>query len=414
MQLFRNIVNRTAILGLGFFVVLIIPLIVFMNALTNQTTVKQWLVDAEVYPLATEQIYQEAREEATKSQQNVKQLRKNGFFNEEQLFETISTVLDETFIQEQSERVIDGIYGWLEGKTPAPEYTVSLKEKWPETSQALKDELLAQYELLPLCGLGQTLPPKTDISKVVCRIPGRDVTPQINAFIDSFVKQDNQIATGEWKGSDLLASESNPNGLQQADLDKARSAYTALSVLPLVSIVAAVIGVIIIVATAKTWRSGLKVVGGTFVVAGILLGLYALVLGSLDIVGMVFKQGVDSDSVSDISKTILASLIETAFGTVSATSMKIAGIVIAVGLLPALVLWLLSFRGRNTHAVENTNPMSAPSVDGNPSVIVPPTSPSTPLPPPIAPPAQPGAVIPPKPPTPSVDGVAQKPRKRIQ
>lgn len=412
MQVFRNIVNKLSLFALIFLIVFGTPFFIFLHSLENKETVKEWLVDAEVYPLVTKQIYEAARQEAVKSQKSVETIKNNSFFDENKIFQSVSTVLDETFMQEQVEGVLDGVYAWLEGKTEVPQYTISLKEKWPETARAIEAELKQQYQALPVCEVGQSLPKQTDISKITCQVPGRSVDKQITAFVQSFEAQKNQIATGEWSGSAIVASDANQGGLQQADLKRAQTAYSVIAVLPIVAIVIAVILSLIFLFTAVTKRSGFKVLAVTFVVSAILLSLYALVLSQLDIVGFFYNAERASDSVADTSKTVIASLLETAFATVSSKSYQIAAGFAGLGLSIAAIMWLLDRRGLHTHQVENPNPTLAPQTQ-TPPPVTPQATTTVPgeipnIPAPTAP--QPKPETKPQ----SVEGVAAKPRRKIQ
>lgn len=116
---------------------------------------------------------------------------------------TAEKAFNPTVLQGASESFIQGIYGWLQGKTTEPQFTIDLTAPKATLIQGVTDYAKKRADSLPVCTLQQLrlLNPNMDLLSLPCRPPGTN-TQQV---ADQFSKQfqdgadflDNPVITND-------------------------------------------------------------------------------------------------------------------------------------------------------------------------------------------------------------------------
>lgn len=93
------------------------------------------------------------------------------------------------FLQTTTEKILDGTYNWLSGKTSKPDFVIDYKPQKLKFAEAMGDYAVAKFSVLPLCSRAQLLAlgPSVDAFKATCRPANFDVLPQRRAIIDSLM-----------------------------------------------------------------------------------------------------------------------------------------------------------------------------------------------------------------------------------
>ncbi len=97
------------------------------SLITDRNTVKAWLNDSDTYVHIEENMLNLIEiEDENGNKQTLQESLDIGGLDGDVIVAVISDSYNAEFLQSAFERVIDGTYDWLEGKTPQPEFEVSL------------------------------------------------------------------------------------------------------------------------------------------------------------------------------------------------------------------------------------------------------------------------------------------------
>jgi hypothetical protein len=101
---------------------------------------------------------------------------------------TAEKAFNPTVIQSASENFIQGIYGWLQGKTTEPEFTIDLTGPRATLIQGVTDYAKKRADSLPVCTLQQLrlLSPNMDLLSLPCRPPGINTQQVADEFSQQF------------------------------------------------------------------------------------------------------------------------------------------------------------------------------------------------------------------------------------
>ncbi len=98
-------------------------------------------------------------------------------FKDPAVQQAAKTAITPTFLQRSSESIIDGIYGWLQGKTPQPTFTIDASEVKDQFIKAAGDYAVNRAKSLPTCTVAQLRQMGTDIDPLTatCVPPGYNI-----------------------------------------------------------------------------------------------------------------------------------------------------------------------------------------------------------------------------------------------
>lgn len=354
MPIFKKIIHRVNLVWIVLMIVIGLPVMVVISAITNGGTVKGWLVEADAYGLTVDGI-KEAAQDKLFDEKTSAEINKNPLIDERSIFESVASVLNKDFLKSESEGVIDGWYGFLNSDTDKPVYTFSLAKKWPEVKQAIADRTRQAYDNLPECAAGAKIP--TSIDKITCKVPGYTPDAQIQSFVDSFEKQeDNVLVTGVWTGDDVIAkSADDEEGIQPEALPNIQKGFGFIKVQPVVWAFFFVLAIVVHFITARYWNYGIRNLGIALAIGGALLSLLSWPAAA-KIESVEFSTNGEAATVADKATEALFKTIGSDLG---ASNLHWGLTFLGVGLFLALFAWLLTMRGKNVHTVDNTNPLAS-------------------------------------------------------
>lgn len=264
--------------------------------------------------------------------------------------------LSPTFIQSNSEKVIDSTFVWLEGKTDKPDFVLDFTEIKANFVKEAAKNLEKHVANLPACKSGQK-PPK-DVLAATCVPAGYNVEKEVNKLIKE-VTSDQEFLKDPVVTADTLQSEQK-QGAPEPLFEQLKSApanYQRLQDAPLWLAITSLMCAVAIVFTSKTRRTGLRNLGILLAVTGIFsLGL---TLGG----NVVAKAAVDAANTpgantnardAAIQKTI-ASLGDSVSTDWSSIAINYA--LVIIGLAGACLVLALVLKKRNkTTASKDTTP----------------------------------------------------------
>jgi hypothetical protein len=250
----------------------LLKITLFVLALTAAT----WMVfgssEGPKKALEDSGLYESVVDNALKSTQEAAQKEGSDFpLDDPAIQAAVKDALPPEFIQNNSEAFIDGLYGWLSGKTEQPQFAVDLTKAKQKLIDGVAAAAQKRYEGLPVCTVEQlrTLEADIDPFNAPCQPPG----------LASTAVQDKVRA--ELSGSKEFL---NDTVLTAADLPKddqgktvtdnlaaAPDAYGLARSLPLLLAFVSVLLAAAVVFLSDTKLRGLRSVGITLLGTGIFL-----------------------------------------------------------------------------------------------------------------------------------------------
>jgi hypothetical protein len=175
------------------------------------------------------------------------------------------------FVQSSSEKVIDGVYNWLRGKSSQPDFNVDLSSAKNNFAEKVGQVAKAKAATLPLC---TSVPASKDSFNATCLPPG--ITP---AQVGLQAKNDVLYGNGFLEHSNITASSiksSNGNPVfSSGKLKNAPKYYQLSTKLPYILIGLSLLNILAIIFLSSTRRKGLRHVSFTFAIVGVFLLAFA-------------------------------------------------------------------------------------------------------------------------------------------
>lgn len=189
-----------------------------------------------------------------------------------------------TLVQQNTEKVIDGTYSWLDGTTPTPTFRIDVADIQKHVSTNLGDAAIDRAGKLPLCT--QTQLQKLNMSEldpfsIPCRPPGMDVSTLRQQFVGDLFMSNSSSADKTITARDIT-NEAGQNVFAQAS--QAPQAFQFGQKLPWIFGVLAIISATIVGFLNTPRLRGVKSLSITLFIVGILL------LGFMAIVAFVLHQ----------------------------------------------------------------------------------------------------------------------------
>ncbi len=179
-----------------------------------------------------------------------------------------------TVLQGASENFLEGIYGWLQGNTAKPEFSIDLTKPKNDLVQGVTDYAKKRADSLPVCTLQQLrlLDPNMDLLSVPCVPPGTNTQALANQFAQDFQNGadflDKPVITNE-----TIAKNNDGKSIDQ-NLKAAPDAYKAVQAGKWVLFVLTILLGALLILARKNRRAGIRHVAwgmigvATFLVIG--------------------------------------------------------------------------------------------------------------------------------------------------
>jgi hypothetical protein len=187
----------------------------------------------------------------------------------------IKNAAEESFspqvVQSSSEKVIDGVYNWLGGKSGQPDFHIDLAGTKNDFAEKVGAAASTRAEKLPKC---TSIPASTDPLKATCLPPG--VTP---TQIGTQAKNEVLNAQGFLEHPDITAgsikSADGQNVFQTGKLKKAPTYYQIATKAPYILAALSLIAILAVLFLNVSRRKGLRHVGITLALVGAFLLAFA-------------------------------------------------------------------------------------------------------------------------------------------
>ena len=248
---------------------------------------------------------------------------------------SITDVIEPSDLQLQAEEAIDELYRWFEGEVDSPEFSITIQDKVPDLSPALKNELTSQLSNLPICQPSEVAA-NQDIISAICIPEGESVSGEVDEYIDSLLSGEGFLGDATFSASDI------------PDLDDATESvqgfYPIFKNIPFIAAGVSAISTLVIVLSAKSGVArGVRDVGVSLFGSSFFLAIGSFFLSRIDSLpdNFIGLDGGAARSEVEASHAIVEPLFITILHDVSSSIFIVAGVVFVVGLLLALAGWQL-------------------------------------------------------------------------
>jgi hypothetical protein len=257
-------------------------------------------------------------------------------------------------VQQSSEKAINGVYDWLNGKTTQPEFNVDLTNVKATFAEKVGKAAEERAATLPTC---TTAPTSTDPFSVTC-LP-RGVTP---AQIGAQAKNDVLSSQGFLEHPNITADSIKNSDTNQSvfngQLKDAPKQYQRVKKTPYILAILTILTTVGIVFLSVSRRQGIKHVGRILITTGLIMLVFAWVLNRVAIHNVIPKMQLDNKVLQADIQKMSTDLVH----NIDQNYVAFGGTYAVLGILAiAGALWI----GRNPKSAAPTateSPESAPGI----------------------------------------------------
>ncbi|MEX2014949.1 MAG: hypothetical protein WD885_03350 [Candidatus Saccharimonadales bacterium] len=232
------------------------------------------------------------------SQEKVENSNSNIPLRDPEIRQIVLDVYDPQFVQSNTEKLIDGIYGWLMEETSSPQINLDFNEKNKEFANKIGKYAEKRAKELPVCGVDRTQSSEElNVFNVKC-LPAH-ISPA--AVRKDIAKADNTLLDSRLNADDIKTNDGRPLHETFANLPKS---FSVIKNVPITLFILALILGGVAIYFSKDIISGLKRVSRTVLLAGVLIALAPVIFTYLT------KSLLSKASLSDEAINIFRTLSE--------------------------------------------------------------------------------------------------------
>jgi hypothetical protein len=306
------------------------------NQLSHPDKIETWLADSGIYSHVVPALLSQAQEDAGQNGTSI-----SVSFNDPSVQAAAKSAFTDDILRTSTNKFIDSNYDWLSGKTTKPEFTIDLTQAKQSFADKVGEYVRQHLASLPACTPDQLakLQIPVDPSTVTCRPGSLDPATEGKRVADEVANNSDflgkPMVTADTLNHDANSS-SQPYYQKLKNLPKAyQNSQKLAGLLALIAIICAA-GIVFI---HPDRRRGIRRVGTTFTVAGVLLIATKLVSDSFTsrLQDSVLTSGTKSQLNGPFTK-----FLHTVESQLTQSNMLFGIIFIAIGL--AILIYLFATR----------------------------------------------------------------------
>ena len=281
--------------GLLFLLIITAYFMVFAQVTANPDKVKRLLADSGLYEKMPAVIYDDAVKSESTASSSIP-------LKDQEVRQTALEVFNPGFVQQNIETVIDGAYGWLEGETDHPEFSVDIQDAKSQFAASVSEKLGKRLQALPPCTMSQLrqISNTDDLFSLQCLPPGSDITSMKSQFSNSVANSEEFLK--ETKITPDTFKDETGQSLFDSGKDIPQT-YQLSKKLPYILAVIIIIISALIIFISASRREGIIKLIKTFLIAGVFVLLIPLVLNNL--ADILLGASADNDVTSQLAKPII-------------------------------------------------------------------------------------------------------------
>lgn len=246
-------------------------------------------------------------------------------------------------LKKNGETVIDSFYGWLQGTTQQPEFSLDFNEAKNRFATNVADYAQSRYEGLPECTLEQlqSLTPDVDPLTVECRAPNISGSVVRERVLQSILSSNEFSQDASFTSNDLPKDE-NGNTFTEV-YSGAPDTYKLLGSLPwILGLLSIILGLGVLL-LSENKRKGLRSIGVSLLGTGLFLAIGAW------IISLVFKYM--NSQVRDPFQLSITGIMKTLVDTYNGTVLKYAAAYVLLGAVILLSMWYQRRQQKSTQTI---------------------------------------------------------------
>lgn len=302
MYIVKRIFVFFAAVGFSALLLLLVSASVFRLQISDSNRVKFWLKTSGAYENFTEAVLEQSTPATVAADGSIP-------LDDPALIAKAKEAFNAEFLQTNTETVLDGIFSWLSGETYEPRFTIDFSGPKQEFARLVSEHAVERYNGLPACDVSN-LPTSVDPFNDLCKIPSLG-TEKIQAQIQEGIAENKDVFGQTTFTAASFASKNNPSQSVFQDLAILPKVFFVLRIAPFMILAALTICVLILIFADKSRRKGLKKIGVTLLINGILVLIFTFASAYL------FKltnerYGANDAANSSVIAKVINPLIETA------------------------------------------------------------------------------------------------------
>lgn len=263
------------------------------STIRNPDTVKEWLEESGFYSKIASAVIDSAEEDTAQEGQGTVDV------SDPKIQEVIDRAFDQDMVRNAAEKILDGVYAWLEGRSDSPEFSVDISEARTTLAEGLGNYATERAAGLPVCTTIQPVASGLDVLNASCIPPG--VAPaQVGNEVKSHLLSSNEFLPDDSLDSSEVLNQEGKEVLPS----ELRDAYQRTRRLPFVLAVASLLSAFAVVFLSSTRPKGLWRAGLVFIGSSIVIGVSAMIAGqgTTRLSNIAEGGGAGAELVVDIAK----------------------------------------------------------------------------------------------------------------
>lgn len=235
-----------------------------VTVLGAPTNIKQSLNDSGVYDKVVDAVLEQSKKEQKNEKAEIP-------LDNPAIKQAAHTAFPPEFLEQTTGQVIDGIYGWLQGKTESPQFNIDLSAPKQRLATGIGEAAYTRASTLPVCTLEQlrTLDPQnTDIFTLPCVPPGTDLAAEREKVVQKIADSPEFIEDTNVSAEDLTKDKDESPFAANSQLP---NLYQWLTRAPWLLGALALLSAATVLLLHEERRRGIWVIGRTMLAVGLVL-----------------------------------------------------------------------------------------------------------------------------------------------
>lgn len=178
------------------------------------------------------------------------------------------------FVQQSTEKIIDGVFGWLDGTTSEPQFSIDIASSRTSFIENVANAAVTHVQALPVCTTPPDTNPMDNPFDATCRPPNFDPTAIKQEILSKLNSEDSPLANDTLTFADLQGKDEKPINEKLAVVPKA---YQISKRVPYILAVIALLFSGAIFFLHRSHQRALKTLGTTFTTTGVTVLVLSLI-----------------------------------------------------------------------------------------------------------------------------------------
>ncbi|MBX4197521.1 hypothetical protein KW801_03140 [Candidatus Saccharibacteria bacterium] len=262
----------------------------FVRTATHPTTVKRLIAESSIYDSVVPNVLQQVKSIETSA----------GTFSasDPTIQKAANAAITPQYIKQNTETAIDSIYQWLDGKTAQPDFKIDLSSAKASFADNVAMAVQQKLGSLPACTTAQNLAiarsGQFDAINASCLPRGVTAVAAAAEVKNSIVGNQDFLKNTQISAADIKNGNDNQSFFQSDSAKQIPKQYQRAKKTPLILSALTILTGVGIVFLSRSWQKGLRHVGISLAVIGLIMLLFAWAINRTVSTKVVPKIKVDN------------------------------------------------------------------------------------------------------------------------